>query len=223
MALPGDGAGGCSGSRPLRSSSACRSGAVFARTGSAAVGDGLPSGAVTSPICPRGRLSALVEGGALGVAAIVAAALLTAGCSSSRDATPRKSLDADVGRLVPRHGVVVLKGGSLTAASRIVVDEDAKTVVRASGDQPGGSALGALRNRTSVPLADAVRRRIGTLADEVWKGGRIPAPASTGTVEQRLIIADGDDVFTATLAGSDGGPGKAGDLVRAVTAAAATR
>ena len=138
------------------------------------------------------------------------AAVAVAGCASdssaghrttppaaaSRPITPRAKLPAAILPLLPRHGVYVAGGGLVSAAWRVVVDIDAKTIYGGTASKPSSASFGPMEKQSTRALSARNEELLMKLAHEAWAE---PAPAQppepTADYDEIFVVLEGDDAF----------------------------
>jgi hypothetical protein len=110
--------------------------------------------------------------------------------------TPRAKLPPAIQKLLPVHGVYIAGGGLVSAAWRVVVDYDKKTIYGGTATRTNAPSFGPMAKEATNPLSPRNEVHLTRLAEDVW---REEPPKErldpTADYDEIFVVLDGDDTF----------------------------
>jgi hypothetical protein len=112
-----------------------------------------------------------------------------------RATVTRSEIPAEVGALVPIHGIYLAGGGTKSQAFRVIVDTDAKTIY--SGTAPAGSPIhGAMTEERTLELTPRNEEHLAKLCADAWNE---PPPSTDSPrvegYDEVLVCAKANELF----------------------------
>ena len=115
--------------------------------------------------------------------------------TAERRITPRDTLPDVLKRLLPQRGFYAAGGGIVSAAWRVVVDRDAKTIYGGTVPGPNASSFGRMDKETTRPLSQRNDAHLTELCEAAWREAPVRPVGTLADYEEILIVVDGDSAF----------------------------
>jgi hypothetical protein len=116
--------------------------------------------------------------------------------TSKRTITPRSKLPAAIQPLLPAHGIYIAGGGQVSAAWRVIVDLDKKTIYGGSAQRANSPSMGKMDKEDTRELSQRNQVHLTKLAEDVWREVPPKNPTDpTADYDEIFVILDGDDAF----------------------------
>ena len=105
----------------------------------------------------------------------------------------RQHIPPGIRERLPARGIYAAGGGLTSAAWRVIVDFDARTLARSSGPR-NGSTLGAMADTVVEPLEPSALAALRDASGQAFsEKAQLPAQPSVD-YEELLVLADGQSV-----------------------------
>jgi len=116
--------------------------------------------------------------------------------ANARPVTPRSTLPAAIQPLLPKHGVYVAGGGTVSTAWRVILDLEAKTLYGGTASTSNAPSFGPMDKESKKDLSQRNEELLMELSNAAWN--EVPpdeAVNPTADYDEVFIVVSGDDAF----------------------------